>query len=117
MSFGWSDSVQECLEPPFAVATAPVHRHRLDARIHVARERRAVPGLGEGEMTGHRAGQGASPADRETTPPQWLSLPPDYIARILRLEALPDNTPGADKSWVHRAHADAVRHLSSAKRR
>ena len=68
-------------------------------------------------MAERRAGQGASPADREATPPQWLSLPPDYIARILRLEALPDNAPGADKSWVHRAHADAVRHLSLAKRR
>ncbi len=49
--------------------------------------------------------------------PREISLAPDYIRRIIRLEAMPFNSPGSDKSWVHKAHADAVRHLSSAKRR
>ncbi len=57
------------------------------------------------------------PADRENDSPNETSLAPDYRRRILRLEAMPSNASGTDKSWVHRTHADAVRHLNSAKRR
>lgn len=49
--------------------------------------------------------------------PREVSLPPDYLHRIARLEAMPENASGVDKTWVHRAHADAVRHLRSAKQR
>ena len=44
-------------------------------------------------------------------------LPSDYLRRIASLEVLPGNASGSDKTWVHRAHAEAVRHLRSAKRR
>ena len=44
-------------------------------------------------------------------------LPSDYLRRIARLESLPGNASGSDKTWVHRAHAEAVRHLEAAKRR
>ncbi len=50
-------------------------------------------------------------------PSRTVSLASDYRRRIARLEDLPANVSGADKSWVHRAHADAVRHLASARRR
>jgi len=50
-------------------------------------------------------------------PPPIESLAPDYLRRILRLEAMSGNASGADKSWVHQAHAAAVRHLNSARRR
>ena len=50
-------------------------------------------------------------------PPCEVSLAPDYLRRIARLETMPENVSGADKTWVHKAHADAVRHLRSAKRR
>ena len=69
------------------------------------------------KMAGHSARYRTFPADRETNPTRAVSLAPDYLRRIARLEAMPDNASGADKSWVHRAHADAVHHLSSAKRR
>ena len=59
----------------------------------------------------------AFPAGRGASPPEAVSLTPDYLHRIMRLEAMLGNASGADKSWVHRAHADAVRHPSSAKRR
>ena len=58
---------------------------------------------------------GTTPADRANDPPGEVSLAPDYLRRILRLEAIRDNASGADKSWVNRAHAEAVHHLSSAK--
>ena len=58
------------------------------------------------------------PADRGgAAPPFEVSLAPDYLLRIARLEAKPENASGADKTRVHKAHADAVRHLRSAKRR
>ena len=46
-----------------------------------------------------------------------VPLAPDYLRYIARIETLACNASGADKSWVHRAHADAVRHLKAAKRR
>ena len=50
-------------------------------------------------------------------PSREVPLAPDYVRRIKRLEAMPKNASGTDKTWVHKAHADAVRHLRSAKRR
>ncbi len=52
-----------------------------------------------------------------TLPPRPTPLAPDYLRHLLRLEAMSGNASGVDKSWVHRAHASAVRHLNSAKRR
>ena len=46
-----------------------------------------------------------------------VPLAPGYLRLIARIEALAGNASGADKSWVHRAHADAVRHFQAAKRR
>ena len=79
-----------------------------------SRERRTV---GERAVAEDSAEVGTTSADRANDPPDEVSLAPDYLRCILRLEAIRDNASGADKSWVHRAHADAVRHLSSAKRR
>ena len=59
----------------------------------------------------------AFPADRGAAPPCEVSFAPDYLRRVAQLEAMPENASGADKTWVHKAHADAVRHLRSAKRR
>ena len=56
----------------------------------------------------------AAPGD---APQGEVRLPRDYLRRISRLEAMPENATGADKTWVHKAHADAVRHFDSAKRR
>ncbi len=69
------------------------------------------------KMAGHAARYPTSSVDRETESPHAVLLAPDYLRRLIRLEAIADNASGADKSWVHLAHADAVRHLSSAKRR
>ena len=60
---------------------------------------------------------GAFPAVPEDAPQGEVRLPRDYLRRIARLEAMPENASGADKTWVHKAHADAVRHFDSAKRR
>ena len=49
--------------------------------------------------------------------PRLVPLAPGYLRLIARIEALAGNASGVDKSWVHRAHADAVRHLKAAKRR
>ena len=57
------------------------------------------------------------PVDREKQPSGEVPLAPDYVRRIARLETMPENASGTDKTWVHKAHADAVRHLRSAKRR
>lgn len=56
-------------------------------------------------------------AETPAFPTRHNRLPPDYLRRIAGLEALPGNASGSDKTWVHRAHAEAVRHLGSAKRR
>ena len=85
--------------------------------ITLFRWRCAWSGVGGGRMVEHSVGHRASPADREIDSPCRVPLASDDLRRILRLEAMPGNASGADKSWVHRAHADAVRHLSSAKRR
>lgn len=53
----------------------------------------------------------------ESGPPRPVLLAPGYLRLIARIEALAGNASGADKSWVHRAHADAVRHFKAAKRR
>ncbi len=53
----------------------------------------------------------------ESVPPRPVPLAPGYLRLIARIEALAGNASGADKSWVHRAHADAVRHFKAAKRR
>ena len=53
----------------------------------------------------------------ENAPPRPVLLAPGYLRLIARIEALASNASGADKSWVHRAHADAVRHFKAAKRR
>ena len=60
---------------------------------------------------------GAILAARGDVPQGVVRLPRDYLRRIARLEAMPENATGADKTWVHKAHADAVRHFDSAKRR
>lgn len=60
---------------------------------------------------------GAFPAAPEAAPRGEVSLSRDYLRRIARLEAIPENASGADKTWVHKAHADAVRHFGSARRR
>ena len=60
---------------------------------------------------------GATSAARGEAPHGEVRLPRDYLRRIARLEAMPENATGADKTWVHKAHADAVRHFDSAKRR
>ena len=57
------------------------------------------------------------PSDREMPPSRDVPLAPDYLRRIARLEAMPENASGTDKTWVHKAHADALRHFDSAKRR
>ena len=46
-----------------------------------------------------------------------VDLPSAYLRRIARVEARPENASGADKTWVHKAHAAALRHFRSAKRR
>lgn len=67
--------------------------------------------------SGHSARSGTLPADGETAALREVPLASDYLRRIARVEAMPENASGADKTWVHKAHADAVRHLRSAKRR
>lgn len=53
----------------------------------------------------------------ESAPSRPVLPAPGYLRLIARIEALAGNASGADKSWVHRAHADAVRHFKAAKRR
>lgn len=67
---------------------------------------------------GNNSGTDGVPrVDRGVEPSCEELLAPDYLRRIARIEAMPENASGADKTWVHRAHADAVRHFDSAKRR
>ena len=68
-------------------------------------------------MLGDSAPYRTSAADGGPDPPRPVSLAPEYRRLIAGLEDLPANASGADKSWVHRAHAAAVRHFASAKRR
>ena len=60
---------------------------------------------------------GAISSACEAAPQVEARLSPDYLRLVARLEAMPENATGADKTWVHKAHADAVRHFDSAKRR
>lgn len=59
----------------------------------------------------------ARKAPPETGTKTALSLAPDYLRLVSRLEALAANASGADKRWVHRAHEEALRHLDSARLR
>lgn len=68
-------------------------------------------------MTEQSARNRRMPEDRGNGPSDGVPLASGYLRRVLRLEAMPENATGTDKSWVHRAHAVAVKHLSSAKRR
>ena len=67
--------------------------------------------------SGNPTRSGSLLADRETAALREVPLAPEYARRIMRLEAMPENATGADKTWVHKAHAAAVRHFDSAKRR
>ena len=67
--------------------------------------------------SGHPARSGRLLADGEAAGSRGVPLARDYLGRIARVEAMPENASGADKTWVHKAHADAARHLRSAKRR
>ena len=46
-----------------------------------------------------------------------VSLAPDYLRWLIRLEAMPQNASVSDESWVHEAHANAVRRFESARPR
>lgn len=50
-------------------------------------------------------------APREVGP---VTLSREYLDHIARVEALPQNQPGADKSWVHRAICSSRRTHASA---
>ena len=67
--------------------------------------------------SGLTARNGTFPAAPKDAPQGEVQLSPDYLRRVARLEAIPENASGTDKTWVHKAHADAVRHFGSAKRR
>ena len=84
-----------------------------------------TPGMEQGHRDARRtmkmprrsARGGACPTAPRAALPREVSLPPDYLRRIARVEAMPENASGADKTWVHKARADAVRHFGSARRR
>ena len=44
-----------------------------------------------------------------------VTLTDEYLAHIARVEALPQNQPGSDKSWVHRVIENSRRMYASAK--
>jgi hypothetical protein len=46
-----------------------------------------------------------------------VTLSQDYLDHIAKVECLPENQAGADKSWVHRAQANFRRHFQRAQRR
>jgi hypothetical protein len=46
-----------------------------------------------------------------------VTLSQGYLENIARVEALPENQAGADKSWVHRAQANFRRHYQRARLR
>ena len=50
-------------------------------------------------------------APREAGP---LTLSPEYLDHIARVESLPENQPGADKSWVYRAIRNSRRMYARA---
>ena len=50
-------------------------------------------------------------APRETGP---VTLSPEYLDHIARVESLPENQSGADKSWVDRTIRNSRRMYASA---
>ena len=46
-----------------------------------------------------------------------VSLSPDYVRAVERIESLPQNQPGADKSWVPKSQAEFFQHYRRARRR
>lgn len=58
-----------------------------------------------------------SPAEPKNGTGRSVSFTPDYLRRIIQVEALPENSTGADKGRVHKAHADVGRHIELAKPR
>jgi hypothetical protein len=44
------------------------------------------------------------------------ALDPKYLESIARLEALPENQSGADKTWIEEAVLEFARHYAKAKR-
>jgi len=54
---------------------------------------------------------------RERREAGWPPLSPEYLARIERLEGLPENQSGADKTWVFEAAALDREHFARARRR
>jgi hypothetical protein len=46
-----------------------------------------------------------------------VTLSQEYLDHIAKVEALPENQQGVDKSWVHRAQASFRRHYQRALRR
>jgi len=54
---------------------------------------------------------------RERREAGWPPLSPEYLARIERLESMPQNQTGADKTWVFEAAALDREHFERAERR
>jgi len=46
-----------------------------------------------------------------------VDLAPAYLRLVLRVEQLAGNAHGARKAWVHKAYAEAMRHLDDAVQR
>ena len=57
---------------------------------------------------------GIAPSPRVDADGASSTLAPVHRRLVFRVEALAANATGADKSWVHGAHAAALRHLGSA---
>jgi len=45
-----------------------------------------------------------------------VTLTPEYLRSLERLEAHPDNEPGTDKTWVSRTIAELRAHYASVRR-
>ena len=67
-------------------------------------------------MAGSSARYRTSAADGGPDPPRPVSPAPEHRRLIARLEGVPADASGADKSRGRRGHADAVRHFASARR-
>lgn len=82
--------------------------HDADGRDAASRDRRGPEG---------RAGRRASTPAGSTGPGgATADLPPGYLACLQVLEALPENLPGADKTWVEQALAAFREHYRQARR-
>ncbi len=53
---------------------------------------------------------------RRITPTRAIRLRADYLRAIEKLEALPENQSGADKTWVERANRAYLEHYARAVR-